>query len=82
MDNILNMETEINDILKNSDTAKRYVSGKKLNSKVEMAKVIDTQSREVAALKEENAKNAKDNAVMKAEIEALKKQVEALAAKK
>ena len=51
-------------------------------SKVEMAKVIDTQSREVAALKEENAKNAKDNAVMKAEIEALKKQVEALAAKK
>lgn len=37
MDNILNMETEINDILKNSDTAKRYVSGKKLNSKVEMA---------------------------------------------
>lgn len=50
-------------------------------SKVEMAKVIDTQSREVAALKEENAKNAKDNAVMKAEIEALKKQVEALAAK-
>ena len=47
-----------------------------------MAKVIDTQSREVAALKEENAKNAKDNAVMKAEIEALKKQVEALAAKK
>lgn len=51
-------------------------------SKVEMAKVIDTQSREVAALKEENAKNAKDNAVMKAEIEALKKQVEALAARK
>lgn len=51
-------------------------------SKVEMAKVIDTQSREVAALKEENAKNAKDNAVMKAEIEALKKQVEALVAKK
>lgn len=51
-------------------------------SKVEMAKVIDTQSREVAALKAENAKNAKDNAVMKAEIEALKKQVEALAAKK
>ena len=51
-------------------------------SKVEMAKVIDNQSREVAALKEENAKNAKDNAVMKAEIEALKKQVEALAAKK
>ena len=51
-------------------------------SKVELAKVIDTQSREVAALKEENAKNAKDNAVMKAEIEALKKQVEALAAKK
>lgn len=51
-------------------------------SKVEMAKVIDTQSREVAALKEENAKNAKDNAVMKAEIEALKKQVEALATKK
>lgn len=51
-------------------------------SKLEMAKVIDTQSREVAALKEENAKNAKDNAVMKAEIEALKKQVEALAAKK
>ena len=51
-------------------------------SKVEMAKVIDTQSREVAALKEENAKNAKDNAVMKAEIEALKKQVEALAVKK
>lgn len=51
-------------------------------SKVEMAKVIDTQNREVAALKEENAKNAKDNAVMKAEIEALKKQVEALAAKK
>ena len=51
-------------------------------SKVEMAQVIDTQSREIAALKEENAKNAKDNAVMKAEIEALKKQVEALAARK
>lgn len=51
-------------------------------SKVEMAQVIDNQSREIAALKEENAKNAKDNAVMKAEIEALKKQVEALAAKK
>lgn len=51
-------------------------------SKGEMAQVIDIQSREIAALKETNAQNAKDNAVMKAEIEALKKQVEALAAKK
>ena len=33
----MNDSTKINDILKNSDTAKRYVSGKKLNSKVEMA---------------------------------------------
>lgn len=51
-------------------------------SKVEMASVIDNQSREIAELKAKDAQNAKDNAEMKAEIEALKKQVEALAAKK
>lgn len=51
-------------------------------SKAEMAAVIDNQSREIAELKAKDAQNAKDNAEMKAEIEALKKQVEALAAKK
>lgn len=51
-------------------------------SKAEMASVIDNQSREIAELKAKDAQNAKDNAEMKAEIEALKKQVEALAAKK
>lgn len=51
-------------------------------SKVEMASVIDNQSREIAELKAKDAQNAKDNAEMKAEIEALKKQMEALAAKK
>lgn len=51
-------------------------------SKTEMAAVIDNQSREIAELKAKDAQNAKDNAEMKAEIEALKKQVEALAARK
>lgn len=51
-------------------------------SKAEMASVIDNQSREIAELKAKDAQNAKDNAEMRAEIEALKKQVEALAAKK
>ncbi|WP_299144790.1 ESPR-type extended signal peptide-containing protein [uncultured Dialister sp.] len=51
-------------------------------SKAEMASVIDDQSREIAELKAKDAQNAKDNAEMRAEIEALKKQVEALAAKK
>lgn len=51
-------------------------------SKAEMASVIDNQSREIAELKAKDAQNAKGNAEMKAEIEALKKQVEALAAKK
>ena len=51
-------------------------------SKAEMAAVIDNQSREIAELKAKDAQNAKDNAEMKAEIEALKKQVEALAARK
>lgn len=51
-------------------------------SKAEMASVIDNQSREIAELKAKDAQNAKNNAEMKAEIEALKKQVEALAAKK
>lgn len=51
-------------------------------SKAEMAAVIDNQSSEIAELKAKDAQNAKDNAEMKAEIEALKKQVEALAAKK
>lgn len=51
-------------------------------SKAEMASVIDNQSREIAELKAKDAQNAKDNAEMKAEIETLKKQVEALAAKK
>ena len=51
-------------------------------SKAEMASVIDNQSREIAELKAKDAQNAKDNAEMKAEIEALRKQVEALAAKK
>lgn len=51
-------------------------------SKAEMASVIDSQSREIAELKAKDAQNAKDNAEMRAEIEALKKQVEALAAKK
>ena len=51
-------------------------------SKAEMASVIDNQSREIAELKAKDAQNAKDKAEMKAEIEALKKQVEALAAKK
>ena len=47
-----------------------------------MASVIDKQSREIAELKARDVQNAKDKAEMKAEIEALKKQVEALAAKK
>ena len=51
-------------------------------SKAEMASVIDNQSREIAELKAKDAQNAKDNAEMRAEIEALKKQVEALAVKK
>ena len=51
-------------------------------SKAKMASVIDNQSREIAELKAKDAQNAKDNAEMRAEIEALKKQVEALAAKK
>lgn len=51
-------------------------------SKAEMASVIDSQSREIAELKAKDAQNAKDNAEMRAEIEALRKQVEALAAKK
>lgn len=51
-------------------------------SKAEMASVIDSQSREIAELKAKDVQNAKDNAEMRAEIEALKKQVEALAAKK
>lgn len=51
-------------------------------SKAEMASVIDNQSREIAELKAKDVQNAKDNAEMRAEIEALKKQVEALAAKK
>lgn len=51
-------------------------------SKAEMASVIDSQSREIAELKAKDAQNAKDNAEMRAEIEALKKKVEALAAKK
>ncbi len=51
-------------------------------SKAEMAAVIDNQSREIAELKAKDAQNAKDNAEMKAEIEALKKQVEALVARK
>lgn len=51
-------------------------------SKAEMASVIDNQSREIAELKAKDAQNAKDNTEMRAEIEALKKQVEALAAKK
>ena len=51
-------------------------------SKAEMAAVIDNQSREIAELKAKDAQDAKDNAEMKAEIEALKKQVEALAARK
>lgn len=51
-------------------------------SKAEMASVIDSQSREIAELKAKDAQNAKDNAEMRAEIEALKKQVEALAVKK
>lgn len=51
-------------------------------SKAEMASVIDNQSREIAELKAKDAQNAKDNAEMRAEIEALRKQVEALAAKK
>ena len=51
-------------------------------SKAEMVSVIDNQSREIAELKAKDAQNAKDNAEMRAEIEALKKQVEALAAKK
>lgn len=51
-------------------------------SKAEMASVIDNQSREIAELKAKDSQNAKDNAEMRAEIEALKKQVEALAAKK
>lgn len=51
-------------------------------SKAEMASIIDNQSREIAELKAKDAQNAKDNAEMRAEIEALKKQVEALAAKK
>lgn len=51
-------------------------------SKAEMAAIIDNQSREIAELKAKDAQNAKDNAEMKAEIEALKKQVEALAARK
>lgn len=51
-------------------------------SKAEMASVIDNQSREIAELKAKDAQNAKDNAEMRAEIEALKKQVEALDAKK
>lgn len=51
-------------------------------SKAEMASVIDNQSREIAELKARDVQNAKDKAEMKAEIEALKKQVEALAAKK
>lgn len=38
--------------------------------------------REIAELKARDVQNAKDKAEMKAEIEALKKQVEALAAKK
>lgn len=49
-------------------------------SKVEMASVIDKQSRKIAELKARDVKNAKDkaemkadNAEMKAEIEALKK---------
>lgn len=51
-------------------------------SKAEMASVIDNQSREIAELKAKDAQNAKYNAEMRAEIEALKKQVEALAVKK
>lgn len=51
-------------------------------SKAEMASVIDSQSREIAELKAKDVQNAKDNAEMRAEIEALKKQVEALAVKK
>lgn len=51
-------------------------------SKAEMASVIDSQSKEIAELKAKDVQNAKDNAEMRAEIEALKKQVEALAAKK
>lgn len=51
-------------------------------SKAEMASVIDSQSREIAELKAKDVQNAKDNAEMRAEIEALKKQVEALDAKK
>lgn len=51
-------------------------------SKAEMASVIDNQSREIAELKTKDAQNAKDNAAMRAEIEALRKQVEALVAKK
>lgn len=51
-------------------------------SKAEMASVIDKQSMEIAELKARDVQNAKDKAEMKAEIEALKKQVEALAAKK
>ena len=51
-------------------------------SKAEMASVIDNQSREIAELKAKDVQNAKDNAEMRAEIEALRKQVEALAAKK